>query len=85
MYIGALIGAFAAIMTVRAGAARLAEAPRHVRFMLLVAAVPTLLTLPGEWVLHWPVTNIVRFAAAVPFGAAAAWVVARALEVDWRT
>ena len=59
-------------------------ATRTARATVAVAALPTLLTLVAEWLLRWPVTNAIRFAAAVPLGAAAAWVVVRALEVDWR-
>jgi len=58
--------------------------PRADRAIVVFAALPTLLTLVAEWLLRWPVTNAIRFAAALPLGAAAAWVVVCALEVDWR-
>lgn len=54
------------------------------RGLVVAAALPTVLTVLAEWVLRWPVTNVIRFIAALPLGAAAAWLVVRALEVDWR-
>lgn len=83
LYAGAVIGGAAAIASTRRGST--VAGPRRVRTLLVAAAVPTVLTVAAEWLLGWPVGNAMRFAAALPLGAAAAWVVARALEVDWRT
>ena len=54
------------------------------RWLIVAAALPTATTLVGEWLLRWPTGNATRFAAALPLGAMAAWLVVRALEVDWR-
>jgi uncharacterized membrane protein len=59
------------------------SAPRA-RWLIAAAALPTILSLLAEWILRWPVGNAARFVAALPLGAAAAWLVVGALEVDWR-
>jgi uncharacterized membrane protein len=81
LYLGAVAGGLTAIV-MGGGVARHSSAARA---FLAAAALPTALTMIGEWFLHWPITNVVRFTAALPLGAAAAWLVMRALEVDWRT
>jgi hypothetical protein len=85
LYAGSLIGGAVALLDPRSEPAASAAAPRRARFVLALAAVPMLLTVLAEWLLRWPVTNLLRFSAAAPLGIAAAWVVTRALEVDWRT
>lgn len=81
LYLGAVAGGILALalrdrMTVRNAATA--------RWLVAGAAVPTFLTFAGEWLGQWPIGNITRFVAALPLGAVAAWLVARALEVDWR-
>lgn len=79
LYVGAVAGGVAALIGTRVW-------PRdRVRSALALAALPTIVTLAAEWLLRWPLTNVIRFAAALPLGLLAAWVVTRALEVDWRT
>jgi uncharacterized membrane protein len=51
--------------------------------VLGMAGLPTAISWLGEHVLGWPMTNAVRFAAALPLGAAVAWVVARTLGVQY--
>ncbi len=79
LYLGAVAGGVSALL-----GARLWRGDRA-RAALALAAAPTVLTVAAEWLLRWPLTNAIRFAAALPLGLVAAWVVARALEVDWRT
>lgn len=81
LYLGAVGGGAAALLV---DGRRQRVASREARAAVAIAAIPTLLTLLAEWVLRWPVGNGLRFSAALPLGVAAAWVVARALEVDWR-
>lgn len=51
--------------------------------LLGLAGAPTAVSWLGEHALGWPMTNAVRFAAALPLGAAVAWVVARTLGVQY--
>jgi len=51
--------------------------------LLAIAGAPTAVSWLGEHALGWPMTNAVRFAAALPLGAAVAWVVARTLGVQY--
>jgi uncharacterized membrane protein len=80
LYLGAVAGGMAALAVGGVTVPR----PAASRWLLAGASVPTLLTLAGEWLWQWPIGNVVRFVAALPLGAGAAWLVARALEVDWR-
>jgi uncharacterized membrane protein len=67
-------------------AARRAAAPPANVFLLGVAAIPTLVTWTAERLLAQPMTNGMRFAAALPLGAAVAWVIVRtARETHPRT
>ena len=43
--------------------------------LLCIAGAPTAATWLLEHVLGWPLTNVIRFAAALPLGAAVAWVI----------
>jgi uncharacterized membrane protein len=52
--------------------------------LLAASALPTAVTVLGEWVLGWPTGNAARFAAALPLGAAVALVVGAAVTVDAR-
>jgi uncharacterized membrane protein len=61
-----------------ASALHLARDYRTARFVLLLAALPTAITLVVEWASGETPANWIRAAAGAPLGAAAAWVVARA-------
>jgi len=52
------------------------------RRALLVAALPTALTVGLEWVGIWLLSNAVRFLSAVPLGCAAGWVFVRTLRAE---
>jgi uncharacterized membrane protein len=52
------------------------------REVLLLAAIPTALTIPIEWFGVSPLSNAIRAAAALPLGAAAGWVFVRALRSE---
>lgn len=73
LYIAAPAGALAALAArrVRGGS------PAANLRLLAVAGAPTLLTWLAEFVLGLPMTNVARFAAALPLGAAVAWVLVR--------
>lgn len=58
------------------------SAPRHARVLLFVTAAPTIATIPIEWLGFSPLSNVIRAAAAVPFGAAAGWSFVRALRAE---
>ena len=71
LYVAAPAGALAAL------AARRGFTPAANVRLLAVAGAPTLLTWLAEFVLGLPMTNVARFAAALPLGAAVAWVLIR--------
>lgn len=48
--------------------------------LLCIAALPTLATWIGEHMLGWPMTNLARFGAALPLGAAIAFVIVRTVQ-----
>jgi uncharacterized membrane protein len=79
LYAGGLAGLIAGewLGVARGGTAR-------ARALVGLAAVPTAATLAAEWLLAWPVGNHARFVAALPLGAAAAYVVAAAIAADRR-
>jgi uncharacterized membrane protein len=52
------------------------------RAILLLAAIPTAATLVAEWLGLMDPGSVARFAAALPLGAAAAWVVATAARSE---
>ena len=56
--------------------------PRGARELLILSAVPTLATIPVEWLGWSPLSNAIRAAAALPFGAAAGWTFVRALRAE---
>jgi uncharacterized membrane protein len=60
----------------------LGTAPRNTRQLLLIAALPTLVTIPIEWLGLSPLSNAIRAGAAVPFGAACGWTFVRALRAE---
>ena len=74
LYALAPLGAAAAL------AARRPLAPRRVNILLLaIAGLPTAATWMLEHLAGWPMTNAIRFIAALPLGAAVAWVIAQTL------
>jgi uncharacterized membrane protein len=75
LYLAAALGACAAW----AGARR--QAPRAAG-LLALASLPTVLTLVLEWSGAAALSNGARSAAAVPLGAAAAWLVVRMLRAE---
>jgi uncharacterized membrane protein len=79
LYAGALAALWGAI---RSAPGSLAQG--RARAIVAVAAAPTLVTLAVEWLLQWRIDNGVRFAAALPLGAAAAFVVASAMSGERR-
>ena len=56
--------------------------PRHTRVLLFLSAAPTIATIPIEWLGFAPLSNVIRAAAALPFGAAAGWSFVRALRAE---
>jgi uncharacterized membrane protein len=54
------------------------RASAQVRRLLLLAGVPTILTWIAEWMFALPISNVVRFTAAVPLGAAIAFAIVQA-------
>lgn len=91
LYAGGALGSVAAAVAFRAGSvpARLQRDVQVLRRLLhtrsgvwiatVIAALPTAVTVVVEWVIGWPVSNVVRASAAVPLGATAAFVVVGAL------
>ena len=71
LYLSAPFGALAAAWASRRG--RLTPRDRMLRWLALLA-VPTALTLALEWPHLVPISNGWRFVAALPLGAAIAWV-----------
>jgi uncharacterized membrane protein len=83
LYASATAGAAFAFAQARFGRSRALGAPNSlrastVRTILLVAAIPTAVTLIVEWPGLVNPGSAARFLAALPLGAAAAWVVATA-------
>lgn len=75
LYVGAPAAAVAAlVMSPSAWPGR-----RNV-VLLCIAAIPSLGTWVAERALGWPVSNAARFAAALPLGAAVAWIIVRTLQ-----
>ena len=60
------------------------RAPRQARRLLLLAAVPTAMTIPVEWLGLSPLSNVIRAGTALPLGAAAGWTFVRALRAEER-
>ena len=63
----------------QAGATKVPGTRSRMWLMTGVAAVPTAMTVVGEWLLGWSLSNAVRAFAAVPFGCAVAIVVMNAV------
>jgi hypothetical protein len=54
----------------------------NTRQVLLIAAAPTLATIPIEWLGLSPLSNVIRAVAALPFGAVTGWTFVRALRTE---
>jgi uncharacterized membrane protein len=72
LYAAAPVGALAA-----AGSLRRRRRDSSALRVVLLAAVPTILTVPLEWFHLASISNVIRFAAALPLGAAIAFVLVR--------
>jgi uncharacterized membrane protein len=77
LYFSGVLGALFAWVSFRSPTAT-ADARR----LLLIAAAPTLATIPIEWFGLSALSNAIRAVAAVPFGAASAWTFVRALRME---
>ena len=55
-----------------------------VRLLLMASAVPTLVTVLLEVLRVWQPSGVVRALAAIPLGAAVAWIVGATLRADLR-
>lgn len=75
LYVAAAVGALFAW-------AAAASVPKQSRLLLAIACIPTVATLVLEWSGLTGSTNTARFTAALPAGAAAAWVVVRMLRAE---
>jgi len=73
IYGGAAMGAFGAVVM------RLAAVPSRARQALVLAALPTAITVALDSAGLWPTNNIVRAAAGIPLGLVVALVVTSAL------
>ena len=76
LYVGAALAVPFALRGARAVSGRRAQ------FILAWAALPTALTWTLEFAGVYPFSNAIRFAAALPLGCAAAWLVLRVIRSD---
>lgn len=76
LYAGAALGALAPVVARRHGLFG-GDVGSSARWVITVAALPTVLTVLLEWGGTWPSSNVVRLLAGLPLGAAAAFVVVR--------
>lgn len=65
-----------AILAIASGRSRPSSPRANVR-LLALAGAPTLLTWLAEHAAGLPITNVMRFVAALPLGAAVAWLLVR--------
>ena len=79
IYLGAFAGAGAMWMRANPAQSRLAIAPATARRLVLVTAIPTLLTLTLEMAGIWSPSNVTRAIAGVPLGVTITLVVVSAL------
>jgi uncharacterized membrane protein len=54
--------------------------PRRARLAFALAAAPTIVTVAGESLGLFPTSNLARFTASLPLGAAAGWLFVRMLR-----
>lgn len=79
LYLGGVFGFALAVVLRRRMSASGSAGP-----FIAAAALPTILTALAEWAIGWNVGNGIRFAAALPLGAALAVVIGAAVTVDAR-
>jgi uncharacterized membrane protein len=77
LYVSGAAGALAAWLS-----SRRPRAPRRTRAVLVLAALPTLLSVTIELAGLAHPSNVVRAVCALPLGAAAAWVFVRSLRAE---
>ncbi len=87
LYASAAAGAAFALAQARLGGSRALGVRKSLRAstartILLVAAIPTAVTVIVEWLGLMDPGSVARFLAALPLGAAAAWVVATAAREE---
>jgi uncharacterized membrane protein len=75
LYVAGAIGALAGWFGV-------ARAPARTRRLIVLAAVPTVITLAVEWSGGANPGNVLRAASALPLGAVAGWLFVRLLRVE---
>jgi uncharacterized membrane protein len=75
LYVSGAVAALAAGFGAR-------RAPRSSRRLLILAAVPTALTIPVEWLGISSLSNEIRAGAALTLGAAAGWTFIRSLRAE---
>ena len=76
IYAGVAAGAVAALV----GDVRAAGPAKRTRRNVLLAAIPTIATVALEWAGAWSLSNMTRALAALPLGAAVAFMVTRAVQ-----
>jgi uncharacterized membrane protein len=79
LYLAAPFGAVAAAAVLRGRRHRSRAVDRRL-VLLAIAALPTLITVGVEWVRAWPITTLARCLAALPLGAAVAFVIVTTLR-----
>jgi uncharacterized membrane protein len=75
LYVSGALGALLAWFPLR-------SPDSNARRLLLIAAAPTLATIPIEWLGLSALSNAIRATAALPFGAASAWTFVRMLRAE---
>jgi uncharacterized membrane protein len=79
LYTGGALGSVAAVFMARVSTARPARRSGAPLMATVLALVPTIATVAIERGAGWPVSNVVRAAAALPLGWVVAFVVMRAI------
>jgi uncharacterized membrane protein len=82
--IGLYVSAAVSSLAAWAGQRRRVAIPRDSRRILLLAALPTALTVVMELAGLWHTTNVIRMLSALPLGGAAGWIFVRTLRAEAR-
>jgi uncharacterized membrane protein len=80
LYASGAVAAVAALLAARADGRGVD--PRVARLVFVLAATPTIGTVAAEWLGIATTSNVTRFMAALPLGAAAGWVFVRMLRAE---
>ena len=80
--LGLYVSGAAAALAACAGWQRQVRVPGATRTMLVVAAIPTALTVAVEFAGLLHPSNTIRAMAAIPLGAAAGWIFVRSLRAE---